>query len=81
MIIGPAGVKQHLLHILDDWSDDTFDFLRHQVPRIVAVLIIAFILTRLLKAAATSSQRTKQESRGALGFARATTSHSLQRDL
>jgi moderate conductance mechanosensitive channel len=37
--------------VLDDWSDDAVDFLRHQVPRIVAVLIIAFILTRLLKLA------------------------------
>jgi small conductance mechanosensitive channel len=35
--------------MLDGWSDDTFEFVRHQVPRIVAVLIIAFILTRLLK--------------------------------
>lgn len=39
------------VHILDNWSDDTLDFVRHQVPRIVAVLIIAFILSRLLKAA------------------------------
>ena len=52
MIITPGGAKRNLLRILDDWGDDTFDFLRHQVPRIVAVLIIAFILTRLLKAAA-----------------------------
>jgi len=38
--------------MLNNWSDDTFDFVRHQVPRIIAVLIIAFILTRLLKIAA-----------------------------
>jgi len=38
-----------ILEVIDDWGDDAFDFLRHQVPRIVAVLIIAFILTRLLK--------------------------------
>lgn len=40
------------MEMLDNWSDDTFDFVRHQVPRIVGVLIIAFILTRLLKVAA-----------------------------
>jgi len=38
-----------VLRVMNDWGDDAYDFLRHQVPRIVAVLIIAFILTRLLK--------------------------------
>ena len=37
------------LEVINDWGDDAFDFVRHQVPRIVAVAIIAFILTRLLK--------------------------------
>ena len=36
--------------MLNSWGDDTFDFIRHQAPRIVGVFIIAFILTRLLKA-------------------------------
>src|SRR5271169_4952115 len=48
-MIGPNRAKDNLLHVLDSWGDDTFDFVRHQVPRIVAVLVIAFILTRLLK--------------------------------
>lgn len=39
------------IQVLDDWSDEAFDFLRHQAPRILAVLIIAFILSRLLKLA------------------------------
>jgi moderate conductance mechanosensitive channel len=52
MVSGPDGAKDNFLHILDSWGDDTFDFVRHQVPRLIAVLIIAFILTRLLKAAA-----------------------------
>ena len=52
MVLGPDGAKDNFLHILDSWSDDTFDFVRHQVPRIIAVLIIAFILTRLLRVAA-----------------------------
>ena len=38
-----------VLEVIDGWGDDAFDFVRHQVPRIFAVLIIAFILTRLLK--------------------------------
>src|ERR1019366_8004516 len=29
------------LRMLSDWGDDTIDFVRHQVPRIIAVLIIA----------------------------------------
>lgn len=50
ILFGPHHAKENLLQVLNNWSDDTFDFVRHQVPRIVAVLIIAFILTRLLKA-------------------------------
>jgi small conductance mechanosensitive channel len=38
--------------MLNSWGDDSFYFVRHQVPRIVGVFIIAFILTRLLKAVA-----------------------------
>ncbi len=48
-LLGPRHAKDNLLQILNNWSDDTFDFVRHQVPRIIAVVIIAFILTRLLK--------------------------------
>jgi small-conductance mechanosensitive channel len=48
-LLGPHHAKDNLLQILNNWSDDAFDFVRHQVPRIVTVLIIAFILTRLLK--------------------------------
>ena len=49
-LMGPHHAKDNLLQMLNNWSDDAFDFVRHQVPRIVAVLIIAFILMRLLKA-------------------------------
>ena len=38
-----------ILQVLNDWSDDAFDFLRHQLPRILAVVLVAFILSRLLK--------------------------------
>jgi small conductance mechanosensitive channel len=50
LLLGPHHTKDNILEILNNWGDDTFDFVRHQVPRIIAVLIIAFILTRLLKA-------------------------------
>src|SRR5215469_9030784 len=46
-----AVEPQRVIQMLNSWSDDTFDFVRHQVPRIIGVLIIAFILTRLLKVA------------------------------
>jgi moderate conductance mechanosensitive channel len=49
-ILGPVGAKNNVLEMLNSWGDDTFDFVRHQAPRIVGVFIIAFILTRLLKA-------------------------------
>ena len=45
----PDGGKHNLLQLLDDWGDDAFDFLRSRLPRIIAVLIIAFILIYLLK--------------------------------
>jgi small conductance mechanosensitive channel len=51
-MLAPHRAQDHLLQMLNNWSDDTFDFVRHQVPRIIAVLIIAFILTRLLRAVA-----------------------------
>src|SRR5215471_13817378 len=64
MIFGPEdGGRHDFLHILDSWSDDTFDFVRHQVPRIVGVLIIAFVLTRLLRVGARHiSDLSKRES-------------------
>jgi len=42
-------VPNHIVQVLNDWGDDAIGFLRHQVPKILAVLLIAFILTRLLK--------------------------------
>jgi small conductance mechanosensitive channel len=51
MLIFPNGGRDGLFRVLSGWGDDTFDFVRHQVPRIVGILIIAFILTRLLKIA------------------------------
>ncbi len=49
LALAPNGQKHSLLQLLDDWSDDSFEFLRYRVPRIIAVLLIAFVLTRLLK--------------------------------
>jgi small conductance mechanosensitive channel len=45
----PNGGQHKLLQLLDDWGDDAFDFLRYRVPRIIGVVIIAFILARLLR--------------------------------
>jgi small-conductance mechanosensitive channel len=52
MIFGPEDARHNFKQILDHWSDDAYEFARHQIPRIVAVLVIAFILTRMLKVAA-----------------------------
>lgn len=46
------GVAPHsALQIFEDWRDDAFDFLRNQAPRIIAILIVAFILAWLLRMA------------------------------
>ena len=50
-LLFPHDGREGLFRVLNGWGDDTFDFVRHQVPRIIGVLIIAFILTRLLKIA------------------------------
>lgn len=49
MFLGPQSARNNVIEMLNNWGDDTFDFVRHQAPRIVGVFIIAFILTRLLK--------------------------------
>jgi len=41
--------RHNLLQLLDAWSDDAFDFVRLRLPRILAVLIVAFVLIRLLR--------------------------------
>ena len=48
-ITGPSASGGQLLLLLSGWKEDTFYFLRHDAPRIVGVLIVAFVLTRLLK--------------------------------
>ena len=35
--------------LIDQWSDDAFDFVRHDLPKILTVIVVAFVLTRLLK--------------------------------
>ena len=44
--------RDRVRQMLNSWSDDTFDFVRHVVPRLIGVLVIAFILMRLLKVVA-----------------------------
>jgi moderate conductance mechanosensitive channel len=51
MLMFPHDGRDGVFRMLSGWGDDAFDFVRHQVPRIIGVLIIAFILTRLLKLA------------------------------
>jgi moderate conductance mechanosensitive channel len=45
----PDVGEHNILQLLDYWGDDAFNFLRYRAPRIVGVLIIAFILARLLR--------------------------------
>jgi small conductance mechanosensitive channel len=45
-----AQASQHTwFQVLNNWSDDTFEFVRRDVPKIVGVLIVAFILSHFLK--------------------------------
>jgi len=38
--------------LLRDWREDTMNFLRHDAPKIVLVLAVAYVLTRLIRAVA-----------------------------
>jgi small-conductance mechanosensitive channel len=46
-IVSEAG---NLTELLRDWREDTMIFLRHDVPKIVLVLVGAFVLIRLVRA-------------------------------
>ncbi len=49
LALPPTGGRRDLVQLFDYWRDDAFDFLRYKVPKIIGVLIIAFILAYLLK--------------------------------
>jgi moderate conductance mechanosensitive channel len=51
----PTNSHTNLPGLLGDWREDTINFLRHDVPKIVLVLVGAYILTRLLGAIARKS--------------------------
>ncbi len=44
----PATSLRELLH---DWHGDALDFVRHDAPRLLAILLLAFVLQRLVRAA------------------------------
>src|SRR6185312_760938 len=50
-----APVTINLPVLLRDWREDTMNFLRHDAPKIVLVLIASYVLTRLLRAIARKS--------------------------
>src|SRR5205814_9260829 len=47
--------ETNLPALLRDWREDTINFLRHEAPKIVLVLIGAYILTRILRTIARKS--------------------------
>ncbi len=44
------GPHEKWAHLLDDWGEDAVNFLRHDVPKILGVLIISFVLLLLIRA-------------------------------
>ena len=47
----PPG-EANLPALLHDWREDTMNFLRHDMPKIVFVVLAAFMLTRIIRAIA-----------------------------
>jgi hypothetical protein len=50
--------------LLRDWREDTMNFLRHDAPKIVLVLIASYLLTRLLRAIARKRGARSQATAG-----------------
>lgn len=50
-----APVINNFSSLLRDWREDTINFLRHDAPKILLVLIAGYVLTRLLRAIARKS--------------------------
>src|SRR5713101_3982314 len=48
----PFPMEGGLASLLRDWREDAMNFLRHDAPKIVFVLLAAYVLTRLLRAIA-----------------------------
>lgn len=48
-ILSSDGKLPMLLH---EWREDTMNFLRHDAPKILLVLVVAYVLTRLIRAIA-----------------------------
>lgn len=45
----PINIRNSLVELFNDWGEDTFTFVRKDLPHIVAILLVAFILLQLLK--------------------------------
>lgn len=48
MRVNPQPI-QHIRTLADDWSDDIIDWSRHNVPKLIAILVTAIILLQLLR--------------------------------
>src|SRR5579884_3529280 len=47
--------EANLRGLLHDWREDTLNFLRHDAPKIVFIIIGAYVLTRMLRTFARKS--------------------------
>lgn len=48
LVITAIPSEGKLRALLEDWGEDSRTFLRHDVPKIVLVILVAFVLTRIL---------------------------------
>ena len=58
--------NQNLRALLQDWGEDSQTFVRHDVPKIVSVIIVSFVLIRLLRliAGKITTRQTRELPRG-----------------
>jgi small-conductance mechanosensitive channel len=56
----PQTLHQKLMRVLDNWGDDLFDFARHDLPRILAIIIVSLVLWRILRVVTLRIEKLSQ---------------------
>src|SRR5260370_16911650 len=52
---GKVLTQGNVRALLRDWGEDTMTFLRHDAPKILLVLLVAYLLTRMARAIASKT--------------------------
>ena len=54
--------------VLDNWREDSYNFLRHDVPRLVGILLVALVLLRILRIVSNHVEKVSRSNELPSGF-------------